>query len=171
VSAVSEVLTGHAHVNTCRVCEVCDSPLIKRYKECYAKFYVRRFCSRNCYYNGEHKTTDEVVRFWAFVDKSDDDSCWLWTGKTQVGKGHAVFGVTTGCNVLAHRYSYTLNVGAIPDGLCVCHKCDTPKCVNPSHLFLGTKGDNNRDRSAKGRSAKSWSKLRRERFEASKCRS
>jgi hypothetical protein len=75
--------------------------------------------------------------------------CWEWTGRISVvGYGQIKDHYKTRN---AHRVSYELNVGPIPDGLVVCHTCDNRKCVNPSHLWVGTFGDNNRDREAKGR--------------------
>lgn len=53
-----------------------------------------------------------------------------------------------------HRYAWERVHGKIPDGICVCHKCDNPKCVNIDHLFIGTRYDNNHDRSLKNRSGK-----------------
>lgn len=90
--------------------------------------------------------TSTEARFWAKVDKTGD--CWVWTAATNP-KGYGQFYVE-GMR-LAHRVSWILAHGPIPDDLCVLHRCDHPPCVNPAHLFLGTYADNNHDRDAKGR--------------------
>ena len=89
----------------------------------------------------------EEQRFWANVDKSD--SCWNWTASLSKS-GYGAFS-NNGKYVRAHRYSWSLHNGKIPDGLCVLHRCDNRKCVNPDHLWLGTHDDNMRDRTLKGR--------------------
>ena|SRR3990167_1783266 len=97
-------------------------------------------------------------RFWSKVAKGAEDVCWLWTASCH-RNGYGQFVVTTPSrdrrkllNLRAHRVAWILTQDRhIPDGLQVLHRCDTPHCCNPSHLFLGTPTDNMRDASAKGR--------------------
>jgi hypothetical protein len=90
-----------------------------------------------------------MERFWKKVIKSD--GCWNWIGcRKKQGYGNIR---VDGKTVMAHRVSWEMVNGSIPDGLCVLHKCDNPSCVNPDHLFLGTKMDNHCDMVDKGRRA------------------
>lgn len=90
-----------------------------------------------------------LVRFWERVDKRGPDDCWPWMGfRTSTGYGRTSLLHRT---YQAHRVSWALAFGPVPDGLHVLHRCDNPPCVNPAHLFVGTHEDNMRDREKKGR--------------------
>lgn len=96
-----------------------------------------------------------INRFWSKVKKTD--GCWLWTAYktpiTGMRGGYGQFGIGEEVYI-AHRVSWHISIGPIPDGIHVLHNCpggDNPTCVNPSHLFLGTHLDNMRDRDAKKR--------------------
>lgn len=78
-----------------------------------------------------------------------DSGCWMFEGYMYAGGYKRMW--VNGKNVLAHRLSYELHIGPIPEGMKVCHECDTPACVNPKCLFLGTTADNMKDKTDKGR--------------------
>ena len=89
-------------------------------------------------------------RFWENVSKTE--TCWVWIGhRKETNYGVISEGKRKGRPKSAHRYSWEIHNGPIPEGLCVLHRCDNPPCVNPEHLFLGTLADNAQDMLAKGR--------------------
>lgn len=95
--------------------------------------------------------------FWERVCQDSPDGCWTWTGNSlPAGYGiithnQKINGRWTGKTVYAHRLSYEIHHGEIPDGFMVMHKCDNPPCTNPNHLIIGTAQDNLNDMVKKGR--------------------
>jgi hypothetical protein len=90
-------------------------------------------------------------RFWRMVNKTG--TCWIWSGHAN-NKGYGEFNAGNHVIEYTHRFSWILRFGSIPEGQHVLHRCDTPLCVNPEHLFLGTHGDNMKDMARKGRSGR-----------------
>lgn len=95
-------------------------------------------------------TPTDVARFWSKVDTSGE--CWLWTASCGGhGYGQCWMGQRV---VLAHRVAYILTCGPIPPELSALHRCDVKRCVNPTHLWLGTAAENAADCRQKGRTAR-----------------
>lgn len=88
-------------------------------------------------------------RFWKYAQKGAEDECWEWVGGVS-GNGYGRL-KDNGRYEGAHRISWQIHYGEIPDDMYICHACDYLLCVNPAHLFLGTNASNQADSVSKGR--------------------
>ena len=101
---------------------------------------------------GKGKALSHKERFEKYFKKSKNpDACWVWQGGKLGLMGYGSLRNEYGRQEAAHRQAYRLYVREIPQSMCVLHRCDNPPCVNPQHLFLGTKMDNTQDMVRKGR--------------------
>jgi HNH endonuclease len=112
----------------------------------------QQYCSPACY----HAAKWHVGLLWAKINKCSGvrvpgmrSDCWIWLGATQM-HGYGVLSMFKR-KLRAHRLVWELTYGPIPRGQILCHRCDDPRCVRPSHLFLGTHHDNTHDMMRKGR--------------------
>src|SRR6185369_11378251 len=109
--------------------------------------------------NSVPPSAEVIQRFFSHVNKDGPapvhqpklGPCWIWTAGTS--RGYGQFSRSHKVKVPAHRVSWVIHNGPIPDGLFVLHRCDRPECVRPDHLFLGTGDDNMADMVSKGRQA------------------
>lgn len=114
----------------------------------------RKYCDQDCY-AAKRRSGDDAARFWAKVRKGPD--CWLWTANRTGGRDRRWYGQFTRTvngaqeHIYAHRFVWELTYGPVSDGAQILHRCDTPLCVNPEHLFLGDHKANMEDAAQKGR--------------------
>lgn len=146
----------------CNQCRYLKPKIAHEYNcEYCGKFFIQegkkiKYCSHVC--ANLNRFSNLTTKFWSYVLKSHDNinTCWVWTGNTRDGYGRfSIYNIgKKRKHKQAHRFSWELHNGPIPEKLEILHKCDNRPCVNPTHLFLGTILDNMKDRNRKERQAR-----------------
>lgn len=157
---------GPTAFTQCEFCTIDFVVLVSEQKRGNGRF-CSKSCAVKCRLKGKaphYRYSPLETRFWAKVSKSDD--CWIWIGsRTRNNKGELSYGsFRVGgkralANTTAHRVSWMLANGPIPDNHDICHTCDNPACVRPDHLFLGSRKRNVEDMHEKGRWPASYLRL------------
>jgi hypothetical protein len=122
------------------ICKICKNKFFIWI--CRVRLGRGKFCSSKCYYESRRDKRDLNIIFEDKIDKTD--GCWLWKGG-KVSSGYGRFKYF-GESFSAHRLSWVLFRGSIPNGKFILHKCNNPICVNPDHLYIGDQFQNMQDR-------------------------
>lgn len=129
----------------CKTCR--NSEERRRYD---AKERNCEYCDKLCRTKGTRSFCSTICRFKAYCVVDETTGCWIWRERWRRKGGYGIF-VMGKKRRIASRVSYELFNGPLTNGLCVCHTCDNPPCVNPKHLWLGTNDENMIDMTQKGR--------------------
>jgi HNH endonuclease len=134
-----------------RVCQSCGATFFAYPWDCRRREV--KYCSRSCYYASKRIPIEEQFR--RSVGETTESGCVLWAGlKDWNGRGVIYSTLRPPQRIfIASRIAWEIANGAIPEGQCICHRCDNPACINVAHLFLGTQLDNIDDMARKGRQA------------------